>query len=121
MENKNQKNYRISLLVCLITVIFGVTPALAEEQLYFYHNDQLGTPQVMTDKDRNVVWEAEYRPFGEVVIVTAAVENNLRFPGQYFDQESGLHYNYFRYYDPSSGRYTSSDPIGLSGGISTYG
>jgi RHS repeat-associated protein len=93
---------------------------LAGEQLYFYHNDHLGTPQVMTDEDQIVVWVAEYRPFGEVEIVTAKVENNLRFPGQYFDQESGLHYNYYRDYDPSVGRYAESDPIGLDGGLNSY-
>ena len=66
------------------------------------------------------MWQADYTPFGSVNITTQTVTNNLRFPGQYYDQETGLHYNYFRYYDPSTGRYTTSDPIGLEGGLNTY-
>ena len=88
---------------------------------YYYHNDHLGTPQVMTDSSSTVVWRANYTPFGKADIVVEMVTNNIRFPGQYYDQESGLHYNYFRDYYPELGRYIQSDPIGLSGGINTYG
>ena len=89
--------------------------------VYYYHNDHLGTPQMMTDNQANLVWQANYTPFGEANIVVETVTNNIRFPGQYYDEESELHYNYFRDYDPELGRYTQSDPIGLVGGINTYG
>ncbi|MFT5419325.1 MAG: RHS repeat-associated protein [Candidatus Endobugula sp.] len=88
--------------------------------VYYYHNDHIGTPIAMTDENQNVVWQANYTAFGNAELTVTAVGNNLRFAGQYFDQESGLHYNYFRYYDPKTGRYTQSDPIGLDGGINTY-
>jgi RHS repeat-associated protein len=55
-----------------------------------------------------------------VELVTEGIVNNFRFPGQYYDQETGNYYNYFRDYDPSTGRYLKSDPIGLLGGINTY-
>lgn len=88
---------------------------------YFYLNDHLGTPQLLMDQNQQVVWQADYSPFGEANITTASVENNLRFPGQYFDAETGFHYNWFRYYDPNNGgRYISNDPIGISGGLNTY-
>ena len=89
-------------------------------QLYYYHNDHLGTPQKLTDGAGQVVWSASYRPFGEASIRAGYVTQNLRFPGQYYDEESGLHYNYFRYYDAGTGRYITSDPIGLAGGINPY-
>ena len=89
-------------------------------QLYYYHNDHLGTPQKLTDGAGQVVWSASYRPFGEASIRAGYVTQNLRFPGQYYDEESGLHYNYQRYYDPGTGRYLTSDPIGLQGGLNTY-
>jgi RHS repeat-associated protein len=60
------------------------------------------------------------RPFGQTELLAAGITGNLRFPGQYFDQESGLHQNGFRDYDPSLGRYVQSDPIGLGGGLNTY-
>jgi RHS repeat-associated protein len=77
-------------------------------EIFYYHSDHLGTPQLLTDENQNVVWEAHYDPFGEAHITTEQITNNIRFPGQYYDEESGLHYNYFRYYDPSLGRYITS-------------
>jgi RHS repeat-associated protein len=74
----------------------------------------------MTDSSGTVVWAADYLPFGQADVTVETVENNLRFVGQYYDNETGLHYNYFRYYDPSLGRYLRADPIGLEGGINLY-
>ncbi len=77
------------------------------------HNDHLGTPQKMTDASGTVVWAADYKPFGEVNITTNTITNNLRFPGQYFDAETGNFYNYYRDYNPIIGRYLETDPLML--------
>lgn len=100
--------------------LVNISPT-ATDELFFVHNDHLGTPQVITDQHQAIVWQAQYDPFGKATVTTEVIVNNIRFPGQYFDRETGLHYNYFRYYDPGTGRYITSDPIGLSGGINTYG
>lgn len=78
------------------------------------------SPQRLIDSSGSVVWQAQYDAFGKAAIQIALVENNLRFPGQYYDSESGLHQNWFRDYDSSTGRYIQRDAIGLDGGISTY-
>ena len=84
--------------------------------IYFYHNDHLGTPKMLTDISGNVVWSASYDAFGKASVDAAStITNNLRFPGQYFDAETGWHYNYHRYYDSETGRYVTEDPIGLGG------
>jgi len=95
------------------TSTFCATSATTQQAkgMYYYHLDHLGTPQVMTDEDGEVVWKADYRPFGEADVTVNTVENNFRFPGQYYDEETGLHYNYHRYYDPGIGRYLRTDPI----------
>lgn len=66
------------------------------------------------------MWQAEYGEFGHAGLIVNQVEFNQRFPGQSYDAETGLHYNYYRDYDPGLGRYVQSDPIGLAGGINTY-
>jgi len=95
-------------LVALATV--GGSPAV-----FYYHVDHLGSPQVLTNQLGTVVWAGDYGVFGEVNLTTSVVESNLRFLGQYYDSETNLHYNYFRDYDPTLGRYITSDPIGLDG------
>jgi RHS repeat-associated protein len=90
-------------------------------QYYFYQNDHLGTPQKLTAVNGAVVWSARYSSFGKAEVdISSTITSNLRFPGQYYDQETGLHYNCQRYYNPLNGRYLSADPIGLVGGINFY-
>ncbi len=93
---------------------------------YFIHTDHLGTPRLVTNPSGTVVWRWDSDPFGEATPNQdpdgdgGAFVLNLRFPGQYFDAETGRHYNYFRDYDSTLGRYVQSDPIGLAGGLNTY-
>jgi RHS repeat-associated protein len=94
---------------------------------YYVHTDQLGTPRMVTrPSDNQVVWRWDNtEPFGssspdDNPSGLGAFAYNLRFPGQYYDAETGTNYNYFRDYDPSIGRYVESDPIGLRGGLNTY-
>jgi RHS repeat-associated protein len=75
---------------------------------------------VLTDATGNIAWKTAYSPFGQAQILVQTVENPYRFSGQYYDVETGYHYNWHRYYDPKTGRYLSPDPIGLAGGINPY-
>jgi len=84
------------------------------DRIYYFINDHLGRPVKMIDEDKNIVWEADYLPFGKALVTTNMIENDFRFPGQVHDPETGLHYNWHRYYDPAIGRYLRPDPINLS-------
>src|SRR5262249_49698508 len=99
----------------------AIEPPPAGNTVYHYHVDHLGTPREMTDARGRVVWSGRYRACGALAAADVdEVDNPLRFQGQYHDAETGLHYNFQRYYDPRSGRFIHQDPIGLAGGVNPY-
>jgi RHS repeat-associated protein len=116
-----------TLFVAVLSAFLSFPGAVRAETLYFIHVDHLNTPRLAVSEDSWVHWRWEQaEPFGENPAIelmgTEGYLTNLplRFPGQYFDKETNLHYNYFRDYDPGIGRYIQSDPIGLHGGLNTY-
>ena len=111
-------------------------------KLFAVHTDHLGTPRLLTDNTNAPVWQLPYSAFGNnkptgilkatpnpraaltnnpvLLRATAATAFNLRFPGQYADDDAGNFYNYFRSYQATQGRYTQGDPIGLGGGLNRF-
>ena len=108
-----------------VSVVAGIPTTKGDGEMHYIVTDQLGTPRQVMDSRGVTVWQWDGEAFGN----TPPNANpggqgdfvfNLRFPGQYFDAETNLNYNYARDYDPTTGRYVESDPIGLNGGINTY-
>jgi RHS repeat-associated protein len=107
--------------VFIKTTIQGTAGSPAQTGYAYFHNDHLGTPLRATNQAGELVWRAEYSSLGSATLPPDnRLTHNLRFAGQYFDAESGLHYNTRRYYDPIAGRYITQDPIGIAGGWNLY-
>ena len=95
----------------------------SRQQIHYFHCDQIGIPREMTDKDGNLLWFGNYTGWGrlkEETKVTDSAYQPFRLQNQYADRETGLHYNFFRYYEPDAGRFVNQDPIKLSGGDNLY-
>jgi len=112
-DDKDEIRHGVFLGESLVAYLIG-------NRTYAVHSDHLGTPRIVTDELGEPVWSADYLPFGGATISTSKIDLPYRLPGQYFDSETDTHYNYYRDYDPATGRYITSDPVGLKGGINTY-
>ncbi|MFO0988468.1 MAG: RHS repeat-associated core domain-containing protein [Alphaproteobacteria bacterium] len=89
--------------------------------LYYVHADYLERVQKITDASQTIAWDGQFTPYGRTHAIAGTVQNPLRFPGQWADPAAGYFYNTMRDYDPTLGRYLSSDPIGTRGGRNRFG
>ncbi|RLG90008.1 MAG: hypothetical protein DRO36_06820, partial [Candidatus Hecatellales archaeon] len=117
LERRYQRPYnRQKVMVASLGNLKGmltnsIVNQIPGDEVYYYHNDHLGTPQKMTNSIGTIVWGAGYLPFGKAMVDEdpdgdgVSVTNNFRFPGQYYDSKTGLHYNWHRDYKPEIGRY----------------
>ena len=102
--------------IAVVDGVNGLMPAL-----YFVQVDHLNRPVRMTNSAKAAVWTAVWKPFGEPQSITGAASLDARFPGQWFQLESGLSYNWHRQYDASTGRYAQPDPLGFVDGPGRFG
>ncbi|WP_295557691.1 RHS repeat-associated core domain-containing protein [uncultured Hyphomicrobium sp.] len=101
--------------LAVVDAVNTVSPAL-----WYVHVDHLNRPKKMTDASKASVWDADWAPWGAPVAITGSATLDARFPGQWYQLEAGLHYNWHRHYDPTLGRYTQPDPLGFVDGPSVY-
>ncbi|WP_411828650.1 RHS repeat-associated core domain-containing protein [Metapseudomonas otitidis] len=123
---KSQASYYVwldSLPIAQIDLTYSAGTTVTSTTLTYLHSDHLNTPRLATNQGGNLVWSWPSDAFGvgQPNTYGGNIDVILRFPGQVADAHSGLYYNYFRDYDPQTGRYVESDPIGLDGGLNTYG
>lgn len=93
------------------------------QQSHYFHNDQIGIPKEMTDIHGNLLWYGEYTALGRLKKYERVYKNvhqPFRLQNQYYDEETGLHYNLMRYYEPEAGRFVNQDPIKYLGGTNFY-
>ncbi|WP_435817348.1 RHS repeat domain-containing protein [Metapseudomonas otitidis] len=123
---KKQASYYVwldSLPIAQIDLTYSAGTTVTSTTLTYLHSDHLNTPRLATNQGGNLVWSWPSDAFGveQPNNHGSTIDVILRFPGQIADAHSELFYNYFRDYDPETGRYVESDPIGLKGGLNTYG
>jgi RHS repeat-associated protein len=116
---------RLDAVIGGVLAQIGIDRARETARIFHFHTDPAGTPLELTDEAGELAWAGKYTAWGRVergedLALMERTEQPLRYPGQYADGGTGLHYNTFRYYDPDVGRYVSQDPIGLLGGANIY-
>jgi RHS repeat-associated protein len=116
---------RLDALIGGAIALATIDKARTTSKVYHFHTDLVGTPMEVTDEAGELAWAGKYSAWGKVehgedALLMERIDQPLRYPGQYEDKGTGLHYNTFRYYDPDVGRYLSQDPIGLMGGENLY-
>jgi RHS repeat-associated protein len=100
--------------------VAAVDAAASPKKTYAVHVDHLNRPIMLTDAAKTNVWWASYEPFGRVRATGGTLTQNLGLPGQWFQLETGLSYNWHRHYDATTGRYTTADPLGFVDGPSLF-
>jgi RHS repeat-associated protein len=97
-------------------------PTIEGKSIHFYHCDHLGTPMALINQQGEIDWSIELDPWGNTIREhnPKNMSQPIRLQGQHFDEESGLHYNRHRYYDPRTGRYINQDPVGIKGDLNLY-
>ena len=114
----NQPKQGININAMPLAVVSGVDSG--SPVTYFVHADHLDRPIKMTNAAKSSVWDAIYKPYGETYSITGTVSLDARLPGQWFQLETGLAYNWHRHYDATTGRYVTPDPLGFMDGPSVY-